>query len=319
MFDSNSGVIINWFEKLEEKAHQLIFNKSNTWFQNPLDMSDVENYFLSIVKVYKSGKYYLVRANVKNSSTNEPHIKIYDENEITLGITDINNETNIISILEIQGIKFTPRNFQIEIEIKQVMVINSDPIFKNCMIRNAYKVEDKKNASNLPSPESQEKEKEEEEDEQEEELEKENEKEKEKEEEKENKEDEEEEEEVAASLEEPTTTDLPQKDENNNIKLEVEEVVERNDDDILGLEVVDISCLDSTDLESVSLRKPNQVYFEIYKEAKNKARLAKKAAIIAYLEAKNIKKTYMIERINDSDSDFDAEIEDVSESELEGL
>ena len=47
--------------------------------------------------------------------------------------------------------------------------------------------------------------------------------------------------------------------------------------------------------------------------------MEKKSAIIAFLEAKNIKKTYMIETLNDSDSDFDAEIDDVSESELEGL
>ena len=70
-------------------------------------------------------------------------------------------------------------------------------------------------------------------------------------------------------------------------------------------------------LESITLKKPNQVYFELYKEARNKAKLAKKSAIIAYLEAKNIKKTYMIENLNDSDSDFDAEIEEVSESELD--
>jgi hypothetical protein len=49
--------------------------------------------------------------------------------------------------------------------------------------------------------------------------------------------------------------------------------------------------------------------------------MAKKAAIIAYLEAKNIKKTYMLENLNgsDSDSDFDAEIDEVSESELENF
>jgi hypothetical protein len=72
-------------------------------------------------------------------------------------------------------------------------------------------------------------------------------------------------------------------------------------------------------LETINLKKPNQVYFELYKEARNKAKIAKKNAIMAYLEAKNIKKVYLIENINDSDSDFDAEIDEVSESELEGL
>jgi hypothetical protein len=71
-------------------------------------------------------------------------------------------------------------------------------------------------------------------------------------------------------------------------------------------------------LETIQLKKPNQVYFELYKEARNKAKIAKKNALLAYLEAKNIKKTYMIEP-HDSDSDIDIEIDDVSESELEGL
>ena len=72
-------------------------------------------------------------------------------------------------------------------------------------------------------------------------------------------------------------------------------------------------------LEPLTLKKPNQVYFDLYKEARNKAKLAKKNAILAYLEAKNIKKTFMLDNLNDSDSDFDNEIDEISESELEGL
>jgi len=72
-------------------------------------------------------------------------------------------------------------------------------------------------------------------------------------------------------------------------------------------------------LEPLTLKKPNQVYFDLYKEARNKAKIAKKNAILAYLEAKNIKKTFMLDNLNDSDSDFDNEIDEISESELEGL
>jgi hypothetical protein len=72
-------------------------------------------------------------------------------------------------------------------------------------------------------------------------------------------------------------------------------------------------------LEPIKLKKPNEVYFELYKEARNKAKLAKKNAILAYLEVKNIKKTFMLDDLNDSDSDFDNEVDEISESELEGL
>ena len=95
------------------------------------------------------------------------------------------------------------------------------------------------------------------------------------------------------------------------------EDIEENSDDLREINNTDLN-LDKNDL-SITLKKPNQVYFELYKEARNKAKQAKKNAILAYLEAKNIKKTYMLENINDSDSDFDAEIDEASESELEGL
>ena len=107
--------------------------------------------------------------------------------------------------------------------------------------------------------------------------------------------------------------------ENISLELDFEdldETIEENPNDLS--EVIMNINLENT-LESIKLKKPNQVYFELYVEARKKAKLAKKNAILAYLEAKNIKKTYMLENINDSDSDFDAEIEEASESELEGL
>ena len=138
MFDNNSSVLINWFENLEERCQKLIYEKGASWFQNALEMNDIESAFNSIIRVYKSGKYYLVRTNVKNNHNNEPHIKIFNENEVALGLEDVTAETNIISILEIQGIKFTTRNFQIEIELKQIMILNNEPIFESCLIKNLF-------------------------------------------------------------------------------------------------------------------------------------------------------------------------------------
>jgi hypothetical protein len=62
---------------------------------------------------------------------------------------------------------------------------------------------------------------------------------------------------------------------------------------------------DLDNLETITLKKPNQVYYEIYKKSREKAKEAKKEAILAFLEAKNIKKTYMLDDIDDSDSDFE--------------
>jgi hypothetical protein len=325
MFDKNSESLINWFENLEERCQKLIFERRDTWFQNSLEENDIESAFNSTIRVYRSGKYYLVRTNIKNNHNNTPSIKIYNEKETPMTMEEINNETNIVSILEIQGIKFTSRNFQIEIELKQIMVLDNEPLFDNCMIKTTkksnvkpleedqkthelkidnIKLDDKKlDDSNLEEVTQ---------------------------------------EEILDELEpidilvEPLVKEdqsliksdehlikedvtLEEKDEENIIlDLDFEDLnedIEENNDELKEVNNINLSLENS--LETMQLKKPNQVYFELYKEARKKAKEAKRNAILAYLEAKNIKKTYMLDNLNDSDSEFDAEIDEVSESELE--
>jgi hypothetical protein len=283
MFDNTAESMIHWFENLEDKCQKLLLEKNDAWFQNSLSASDIECAFTPTLRVYKSGKYYLIRTNIKNTPTGEPNIKIFNENEITLGINDITNETNIISILEIQGIKFTSRSFQIDIDLKQVMVVDRTPIFDSCLIKtNKPKPLDHcALPNNTP---------------------------------------------VIESVEETPVLEVQNdlldvhqetlvddnKDEKEEVTLDVEELAI---DDIKEVNL-DVNL---DDLDSITLKKPNEVYFELYREARNKAKQAKRSAIIAYLEAKNIKKTYMLDNLNDSDSEFDAEIDEASESELESL
>jgi hypothetical protein len=308
MFDKNAEVLINWFENLEEKCQKLIFEKKDAWFQNSLEENDIETAFNSIIRVYKSGKYYLVRTNIRNNQSNIPSIKIYDEKEIPLSISDVTSETNVISILEIQGIKFTSRNFQIEIEMKQALVLNNEPLFDSCLIKTNKQTQSINEVSIDSSLNDLEKDniiinsdsnvfdiisetdiKKNDNDLEELEL-------------------------------EPLDTITNKTEENINLDFEIEDldINEKIEEDPSQLKEVDID-LNLANLETIQLKKPNQVYFELYKQARSKAKLAKKNAILAYLEAKNIKKTYMLENLNDDESDFDEEIDEVSESELEGL
>jgi hypothetical protein len=316
MFDKNAAPLISWFENLEERCQKLIYDRRDTWFQNNIEENDIESAFSSTIRVYKSGKFYLLRTNIKNHN-NMPGVKIYNEHEIPLSADDIKTETNIISILEIQGIKFTARNFQIEIDLKQVMILDNEPMFDNCLIKTSKRqvepaappavqetedirtlekedVLEEMPVENIVAPEP------------------------------------------AAiitgslsTMNEPpqpieTTDDLSVADavggEETAIELEFEDLtgdIEENPNELKEINSLELSA--SNTLETIQLKKPNQVYFEIYKAARNKAKAAKKNALLAYLEAKNIKKTYMLDNLNDSDSDIDAEIDEVSESELDGL
>ena len=75
--------------------------------------------------------------------------------------------------------------------------------------------------------------------------------------------------------------------------------VNNNDD----LETFEPEITEET--EKIVIKDPNQVYREIFKKAKNKARQLKNSAIQAILEANNIKNTYMLNDSDDSDSESD--------------
>ena len=56
--------------------------------------------------------------------------------------------------------------------------------------------------------------------------------------------------------------------------------------------------------DEISIKKPSEVYIEIYKSAIDKAKQIKKAAAEAYLEAKKIKTKYNLQDIEDSDDEL---------------
>jgi hypothetical protein len=49
----------------------------------------------------------------------------------------------------------------------------------------------------------------------------------------------------------------------------------------------------------------------MYKQARRKARTAKKMALSSYLEAKRIKNAYMLDDILDSESDTDSDFDEI--------
>ena len=349
MFNSGDEGFIHWIENLETKCQKLIYDKSEAWFQNKLEINDIETAFTSPLRVYKSGKFYLVRVNVKmNYSTNFPHVKIYNESETPLTIDDVTMDTQIISIIEVQGIKFTSRNFQIDLELKQAMVLNTDKIFDSCLIKtsslarptaNTFEVSSIQTPPAPPKSENtflkiednclEEPTEIEERVEMKEPVEMEN----------------------PVEIEEVINTLTPaplsllenlsdsilhsEKKAKSDIVIStslLEKSVGQLDDikeksivgSIVGLNIEELSQENSNELmevdidanlnnlETMTLKKPNQVYYEIYKEARNKAKKAKREAIVAFLEAKNIKKTYMLDDLDESDDSDDSDLDNIS-------
>lgn len=320
MFDNNDTVFINWIENLETKCQELLFSKGESWFQTKLEKDDIETAFSSAFKIYKSGKYYLLRVNVK------PNIKIYNETNNVVSLEDITADKTIISILEIQGVKFTSRSFQIEIELKQSLIVSPDPFLDGCFIKNPVKgnssnsisnnsissnnildtnnnlddfikesVNDinaafKSQSVNTLEPSDIDK--------------------------KEIKEIKAEDFSIhdlnlqTNDIDEATKNNIENEiNEDENISLEIEDLdVDNNilNDDPNLLKEVDLKSSLINNLDTFKLKTPNQVYDDILKKAREKVKEAKKAAVTAYLELKAIKKTYMIDDMDDSDSELDS-------------
>jgi len=325
MFTNDNGDFINWFENLEEVCHKQIYKSREDWFEGDLELSDIENYFTSPIKLYKSGKYYLVRADIP-SALGKPQLTIYDEHENEVDITDILQENELMTVLEIQGIKCGARSFQIIIEIKQMMKLEKKNLFSKCILKPSSHlgnspdttipfIENKipETVEIVPCVNNLEKTMTETqivEDNQEHEVIIQN-------------NDEtiniEIKEHPVTNIEDTTdtyltteNTDTEDECDNNNVATEPHENEDQDQDNDLEqcedfsniLEEIELFPNEEDTFE-ISERK--DVYYKMYKDTRKKAKLAKELALASYLEARKIKNTYMLESIEDSD-DSDEEM-----------
>ena len=122
MIPNHEVVFIQWLEKLTDRLRQLLLVHSPDWFEDPLDADDIEEAFDPILKVFKSGKYYTMRAPL------HPHAHIRRSLPEGGGLEEVESTaieaqtTPIISIISIYGIRCTARHFQLELSIKEILI-----------------------------------------------------------------------------------------------------------------------------------------------------------------------------------------------------
>ena len=296
VFSNDDEEFIQWIEMLELTVRNHIYTNREKWFDMDLNEDDIESYFSPTIKLFKSGKQYIMRVNI-NQRIGSSSLKIYDENEIDVEMESINENTPMITILEIQGVRCSAKSFQIDIELKQIMVLKPVNIFEKCIIKSKEKdlvkvVSHKKEPEDIQEADIQ-------------------------------KDDIQE-----ANIQDPDLTPLRIEDVSPLIstdkvgvsdgssdtafvnekmcKEELEELKEiefENDSDILEINL-DIDEIENS--EAIHLKEKTEVYYQMYKEARQKAKLAKSLALSSYMEARKIKNLYMLEDIDDSDeSDLD--------------
>lgn len=134
VFSNSNESFIKWVEDLEKFTQESIFNNREKWFESQLELEDIENSFTPSLKIYKSGKMYLLRTIVPTRLGN-CGLKIFNEDQTEFNIDEFKETTNVLTILEVQGVKCSSKSFQLEIEIKQMMVLKPNILFDKCIIK----------------------------------------------------------------------------------------------------------------------------------------------------------------------------------------
>lgn len=269
VFSNDDEEFIQWIESLETTVRKHIYTNRAKWFDMDLDEDDIESYFTPTIKLFKSGKQNIMRVNISQRIGSVP-LKIYDENEIDVDMDSIQENTSLITILEVQGVRCSTKNFQIDIELKQIMVMKPVNLFEKCIIKSSAKI--LPNGKGLVKTEPDEPELVIREPEVVREFEVEP--------------------EVVRELEpelEPEVVNEEEPTKPNNYF---------NDCDILEVNL-DIDEIENNNI--FHLKEKTEVYYQMYREARQKAKLAKSLALSSYLEARRIKNLYMLDNIDDSD------------------
>jgi len=289
--DIASIPVLEFAEKMEERSREMILD-NRTWFDTNLESSDIEQFFIPTLKWSRANKNYSWKGiNIASNLT------IYnDSGERGVELDEVNSETRIICILEIRGIRFSATSFQLEAEIKQILVTRNTPLFEKCLIptkplatvtptttttidyspdsptvdtvnttiddshtidSSALDSEITTEQSNTYTSPSTEA--------------------------------------YVESAKEPNTTDFILD------SLDASENVVKDDLEIMD-PIMDPIVLSSK--QPIKLKTRKEVYKQMYEDAILKATNAKRVALLAYLEAKKIKKTYiLLENMQNDDSE----------------
>jgi|TARA_B110000259_G_scaffold170023_1_gene200382 hypothetical protein len=312
---------MDFFENLEKYCTEQIYNNRDAWLVDTdnLQKNDIDYLMQSTTRPFKHGKNFLVKVHI-----NPDKLKIYDENENKIEIDEINDACEFIPLVNINNVKFSTKNFSIEIILTQMMVIlPSDDFEKQVLI----KVNSTKPTPTVAVPESIEMPT------------------------------------IETITDDDNDNDDDDNDDetiNDNeidaIKpLIIEDVIDesilppnleiKKEEGILfmdlevkdepitptitepilkpiidvaepaqatseyipsvnsNLETIDILNITESSDNSLELKSHEEIYLEIYNTAKQKAKDIRKNAITAFLEAKNIKKLYNLEELDIDSSD----------------
>ena len=296
-----------WIEAFETAIQDRIDAKKHVWFQGELTRGDIETMMAPLSRSYKSGRCMLVRAHLDvDRRTGDDRCVVYDEEERLVGTGAVQPDNEIVPLVHLGGVRFTSRSFEVDVKLIQAMVLAERPNpHETCLIKVAgvdVSPEERLRAAgheltalgdesvmergaeiveHEPVPEKR------------------------------------------ASPDTPSdivleitdvrapadTSSDPTMSEIEGVETPLDTVGPVEIESVKGepsgrqpcREICEVDVDPAPEGDAMVLRDPEDVYMEIYRTAREKAKRMRKAAADAYLEARRIRSQYLLDDIDSSD------------------
>jgi len=145
IYTKNDKYIFSFIENLEGFLIEEILKNKDMWFYNSesITYDDIENIIMPITKSYKNGNNVLLKTYF-----NLNKLIIYNENKEVIEYDKFNVNDYIIPLINVNGIKFSNKNFIIDINLLQLLVISDEEDLTKSLLINISNKNDLKSNSN---------------------------------------------------------------------------------------------------------------------------------------------------------------------------
>ena len=117
--------VASFFGSLEKKIRERVLENKEDWFEDNFTADDLDDSFTTTLGYHKQG--IRLRTYIhKNTITERYNLNCYNYNHELITNEKLSIGTNLIPIIEIVGIRFTDKSFNVDLKLVQTLITNLD-------------------------------------------------------------------------------------------------------------------------------------------------------------------------------------------------
>lgn len=133
---SNNDRLSSWVMNFEKICQEQIFRNKDTWFNggNDITIDDIEHLTSPILRLQNSGGDMFIRTYIDSTKKQGDLCSFYDHNERKINIDSINEDSQLVPLVFIEGIRLNTKSFEVKIKLVQAMMIQREVNVDSCCL-----------------------------------------------------------------------------------------------------------------------------------------------------------------------------------------